>query len=207
MAEEIHHPDGRIEHPSVRHEQSDASFGWVLGLIIGAAILGVIIHYAVRAFLAHSVATAATERGSRFPLGGGPSKALPPEPRLGQLNRLAGIPSSNVNIREEARLAILNSVGFTQETGFVHIPIDRAMRLLADKLPARAADASVMGITAGGLVGLMSAPSGKGPFLAACILLPGNGKMIESNLRPRDNGLVNGGASNSGRLFKTTGER
>jgi hypothetical protein len=207
MAEEIHHPDGRIDHPSVRHEHSDASFGWVLGLIIGAVILGVIIHYSVGAFLDHSVTTTAAMRGSRFPLAGGPSKALPPEPRLEQLNRLSGSAGSNAHAREETRLAVLNSLGPTREMGFAHIPIDRAMRLLADTLPARGADASAMGITGAGTFGLLSGPAGQGPLLAASVLFPGNGRMIASNLRRRDNGLVNGGASNSGRLFKTRGER
>jgi hypothetical protein len=57
------------------------------------------------------------------------------------------------------------------------------------------------------LISLMSGPAGQGPLLAACVLLPGNGKMIENNVRRRDDGLINSGASNSGRLFKRTGER
>ena len=165
MADEIRHADGRIEHPSVRHERSDASFGWVLGLIIGAVVLGVAIHFAVRAFLAHSVSTLASTRGSHFPLAAEPSRTLPPEPRLEQLDRLTEISSSNFKVREQARLEVLNSLGPTKQPDFVHIPIDRAMRHLADKLPARSDD----------------------------------------NVQRHDNGLVNGGASNSGRLFKGSG--
>ncbi len=200
MAEEIHHADGRIEHPSVRYEHSDASFGWVLGLIIGAAILGVIIFFAVLGFLDHSADTMAVKRGSRFPLAGGPSKVLPPEPRLEQLNRLSGIAASNGDAREAGKLGVLNSVGPTKEAGFAHIPIERAMQLLAGKLPARAAHASVAALSDASTVGLLSGLAA--PVNAACNLYPDNGKLIEGYLRRRERGLVNGGASNSGRLFK-----
>src|SRR4029077_10016734 len=67
MVEEIRHPDGRIEHPSVRHEPTDASFRWVLGVVIGAAILGVIIHYVILAYFNHSKDVLAERRKSSFP--------------------------------------------------------------------------------------------------------------------------------------------
>lgn len=168
MPEHIQRPVAGDANPSVRHERSDASFGWVLGIIVVAAILGVIIHYGVMAFLNHSAATMARERRSPFPLAPAPPNTLPPEPRLEQFDRLSTDVIAKSLTRETTSLVILESLGPTRETGFVHIPIDRAMRLLAGKLPARKA---------------------------------------EQNLRRRDSGLVNGGASNSGRLFKTRGQR
>ena len=200
VAEEVHHPDGRIEHPSVRHEHSDASFGWVLGLIIGAAILGVIIFFAVLEFLDHTAEAMAVRRGSRFPLAGGPSNMLPPEPRLEQLNRLAGIAASNAEAREAGKLAVLNSLGASSEAGFVHIPIERAMQLLADKLPARAANRDGAATTAVTAIGLVSGSAAR--LSATCNLYPGSVHMVEAYLRRRESGLVNGGVSNSGRLFK-----
>ncbi len=78
MAEEIRHDDGRIEHPSVRHEKTDASFPWILGLILGAAFLGALIFYLIWLFFNNHGATLAEERKSPFPLAPKPSLAVPP---------------------------------------------------------------------------------------------------------------------------------
>ncbi len=51
---------------------------------------------------------------------------------------MAGIERPNVYERQASREEILNSYGPTTEEGFVHIPIERAMKMLENKLPARA---------------------------------------------------------------------
>jgi len=76
-------------------------------------------------------------RESPFPLAPEPSKTLPPEPRLEQLDRLKGVESSNAYERQLSKEEVLASYGPTEEKGFVHIPIEQAMHYLAGKLPAR----------------------------------------------------------------------
>jgi hypothetical protein len=156
--EEIRHEDGRIEHPSVRHEKTDVSFPWILRLLLGSAVLAVIV-FASILWLFHDFSAYESNRGkTAFPLAPDPAKrlgTLPPEPRLEQIDRLRGIEVSNFYKREEAREKVLGSYGsIPGETGFVHVPIDQAMKYLAGKLPARAekpnADGRVQGLVDGG---------------------------------------------------------
>jgi hypothetical protein len=170
MAEETRHPDGRIEHPRVHYEHSDASFHWVLGFVIGAAILGFFIRHGVLLYFNHSRDQLAESRKSSFPLAVRPSGTLPPEPRLEQLDYMKENTDFDVFARQKAKSNMLNAFGPTGEQGFVHIPIDRAMELLANKLPVRK-------------------------------------QGVEANAPRRDNGLVSGGASNSGRLLNRRSPR
>jgi hypothetical protein len=163
-AEEIHHPDGRIEHPSVRYEPTDASFRWILRILLGALVLAAVIHYVIFQFFYDYREYQDAIKQSPYPLAPGPSTALPREPRLEQLDRLAGIDRPDVFKRELSRDEILTSYGTTPEKDYVRIPIDRAMALLANKLPARAAP-----------------PAGEAS---------------------REDGLVDAGAPNSGRMFR-----
>jgi hypothetical protein len=72
-----------------------------------------------------------------FPLAEHPSRQLPPQPRLEPLEpsdeeRRAIMPPS-VAVRQER----LHSYGKTNEPGFVHVPIGRAIEQLAGKLAVR----------------------------------------------------------------------
>ena len=165
---EIRYPDGRIEHPSVRHERSDANFRWILGILVGAMALAALIQYAVLRFFYGYRDYQAAVKTSRYPLAPGPAepnrvKYLPAEPRLEQLDRISGVESSNVYERQLAKERALDSYGPTAAKDYVHIPIEQAMKLLADKLPARKASAT-------------------DPW--------------------KGNGLLDAGASNSGRKFQ-----
>ncbi len=151
-------------HPTVQYEPSDASFRWIVGLILGALIFGAVVHFAVQRFFRSYEAYQAEIKASRYPLAAGPGLRKPPEPRLEQVDRMAGIESGNVALRYEAKESVLKSYGPAGE-GYVHIPIDRAIDMLADKLPARA--------------------NGPGEEQAK-----------------RQNGLVDDGESNSGRLLR-----
>src|SRR5262245_17607955 len=111
------HPDGQLEHPSVRHEPSDASFRWVLGLLVTAAVVGIIIHVVVLKFFFNYRAHEDAIKRSDYPLAPAPSTRLPPEPRLEQLNRLANVEQSNVYLLQEAREEVLHSYGPTPEEG------------------------------------------------------------------------------------------
>ncbi|HEV3444611.1 MAG TPA: hypothetical protein VG099_08220 [Gemmataceae bacterium] len=160
--EEMRHPDGRIEHPRVRFERSDANFSPILIILI--VVLGIAaLHFAsVWWFFKYYGAHEAAIKQSPFPLQPGPSDQRPTEPRLDPVNRMAAIEKGNVYVIEAGRERILNSYG-ALESGYVHIPIQRAMDVLANKLPARPKPA-------------------------------GNAQ--------KENGLVDAGEPNSGRMFR-----
>ncbi len=161
--EESRHPDGRVEHPHVGFERSDASAGGVMIVAFIFCCVGSLTLYLVYRLYEHETQRLAGRRASAFPLAQHPSDILPPEPRLEQFNRLAGNESSNVYERQLKREKALASYGPTDEPGFVHIPIEVALRQLAGKLPVRQQPAR---------------PSEK------------------------DNGLVDSGEPNSGRLLR-----
>jgi hypothetical protein len=163
MAEEIRHPDGRIEHPSVRYEPSDAKFGWILGIIIVAIVLAVIIHLALWQFLVHKRAVEDEAKRSNFPLAPGTTTPLPARPRLEQIDRLEGAPGVNASEHEADNLRILNSYGPTSDEGFVRVPIDGAMKYLIEykKLPARPETPADQRRRSGGLVDAGEPNSGR----------------------------------------------
>jgi len=166
MPDELPQTDGQLVNPSIRSEKSDASFGWVLGLILGAMVLAVVIFFMVLVFFHGEEKLLADRRKATFPLAPTPSRTLPEKPHLEPLDRLEKITSSDVAVREESKLTILRSYGPTPEKGYIHIPIDRAMQLTAGQLPVRKEPAD------------------------------------RQDLQWRENGLVDHGESNSGRMFK-----
>ena len=159
-------PPGIPEHPEVRHERSDASFGWILGLLIGGIVLAALIHFVLLRCLRDYENYQATIKRSAFPLAATPREGLPAEPRLEQLDRLAQVETLNVYVRQASKEEQLHRYGPTPEEGFIHVPIERAMTFLGEqnKFPVR-----------------KGAP-------------PGDPR--------RENGLLDAGDSNSGRLFR-----
>jgi hypothetical protein len=133
--EEIHYPDGRIERANVRRETRDVSMPWIIGLLSGAICLALLTFYLVWLFFGSYTRYENTILRSPYPLAPVPSAKLPPEPRLDPLNLKEHLESANVYAREKRNLEILNGVGTTSEKGYLHIPIERAMDLLAGKLP------------------------------------------------------------------------
>jgi hypothetical protein len=164
MAEEIHQPDGHIEHPEVRYEPRDANFGWILAIGIAALVLVALIFSLLLWFFYQYRDYQAAIKRSPFPLAPSPSETLPAQPHLEQLDRTAGIERSNMYVREAAKEELLHSYGPTSDQEFVRIPIDRAITLLENKLPARPEP--------------------------------------PASQRRRENGLVDAGEPNSGRLFR-----
>jgi hypothetical protein len=133
----IHQPDGELEHPNVRFEERQVPVGWVLAIAIITCCIGAVIFVGVHFFLKSQESTLAIARKSPFPLVQHPSDKLPPEPRLEQVDRVANVKTPNVFLRERAKEEILNGYGTTDEKGFVHIPIEGAMELIAGHLPVR----------------------------------------------------------------------
>jgi hypothetical protein len=157
------HADGPITHPEVRYETSDLNFRWLLAILIGAMVFGMIIQLAVWDFFSDYRAVQAEVKKSPFPLAPAPTDSLPPEPRLEQLDRLEEALASTAAAREATELSILNSYGPTLEEGYVHVPIDRAMKLVQRQLRSRA------------------------------------DRQTEDK---RENGLMDAGAPNSGRMYR-----
>ena len=146
MPEETRPDDNLPEHPDVRHEPTDANFRAILFILIGAAVVGAFIYGLVTVFFNDWRRHEAVVKQSPYPLAPAPSAdphVLPPlpagEPRLEQVDRMAGVERPNINERFTTKEEVLNSYGPTTEEGFVHIPIERAMKMLENKLPARTA--------------------------------------------------------------------
>jgi hypothetical protein len=162
--EEIRYPDGRIEHPLVRREQTDVSVRGIAAALLAGCCLAALLFYLMwRFFFQPELRLQAEIKRSRYAIPTIAPLKLPPQPRLEQLHWLEGQESSNVYERMQARLKVLDSYGPTSEPGFVHIPIDKAMELTAGQLPVR-----------------------KQPPPQPA----------------KDNGLVDGGGPNSGRMFR-----
>jgi hypothetical protein len=164
MIEEVRHPDGRIEHPMVHHEPTDANHRRIFWILLGGVLLMALTMATVMRFFYVYQDYQSEIKKSPYPLAPEPSTVLPQGPRLEQVNRLAerGKPSAySVNLPDERQL---DAYGPTAERGFVHIPIDRAMQLVKDRLPSRPEP--------------------------------------PAEQTRRQNGLVDGGGPNAGRLFR-----
>jgi hypothetical protein len=161
MPEEIPPPGGRLEHPEVHTEKTDVNFRWILGLVLGAIVFAAVVQTVLWVYFKDYLAYQAEIKRSLFPLAPAPSEAPPREPRLEQIDRLKGIEKENVYKREASKEDVLTRYGPTAEEGYVHIPIDRAMDLLAGKLPVRAAPPPGAGERDGGLVDAGAPNSGR----------------------------------------------
>jgi hypothetical protein len=120
-------------HANVKYERKDIRLGWIVGLflLLGGFVLCML--FVMLKFYWYQEDLEKKIKGSTEAL----APALPPEPRLEQIDTLAGVEASNVDARLAAQEEKLNSYGPTDEKGFVHIPIQRAIETVADKLPAR----------------------------------------------------------------------
>jgi hypothetical protein len=160
---EVHHADGNIEHPLVRYEITDVRWQRVVVGILVAAGLAALHFYVVLKYHNYRQQSQRELYRSSFPLAQRPTAKLPDHPRLEPLDQTSGTGHSEFARGLAAQERLLRSAGLADEEGFVHIPIDRAMEILADTLPVRD-----------------SQPPGP----------------------VKDNGLVDGGEPNSGRLLR-----
>ena len=129
-------PPGGLQHAHVHYEHSDVSFRWIFVILLGVMVMAVITFYAVLRFFYDYRDYEAAIHQSSFPLAPA-TPGLPPQPRLEQLNRMTKVEESNVYIRQQHKEEQLRSYG-PAEKGYVHVPIDRAIDFLANKLPVRA---------------------------------------------------------------------
>ena len=122
--------------PSVQHERTDLDAVWIFGLAAGFLVLAIVIYAALWWLFNHYAQYHASIKQSAFPLAE-EKAALPPTPRLEEIDRMAGFERSNVYVREAAKEAVRDAYGATEEKGYVRIPVQRAMKLLENRLPAR----------------------------------------------------------------------
>ncbi len=170
--EEIRYADGRIEHPGVRYEPKDIRLGCLLAVVVAAGCVLAVMGYLVWRFYWSEAAAQAERKKSPYPMAPAmseeppwtPSPGGPYQPRLEQLDRMSGDRSADVYQRLADKEKTLNSYGASGEKGFVHIPIQQAIKAVAGTLPVAKE--------------------------------PSQGRVARSN------GLVDGGASNSGRMFR-----
>jgi hypothetical protein len=178
MPEEITHPDGRIEQPQVKYEKTDASFGAIVAIILGALVFAAFVHYVILLFFFDIHKHEAQRKESSHPQAPTAEqlfKTLPRQPVLEEVDRRAGIQSNDNYKRQVKRELRLDSYGTTEEQGFVHIPIDRAIELMGQEGQR-----------------LKSRP----PPTSA------EEKKRYEEQRRRSGGLVDYGESNSGRMFR-----
>lgn len=134
---EVHHPDGRMEHPWVEYEKRDARFPQVAIVMVVIGVVGALQAYAVLCFFRGQEHSQAEQKKSPYPLAPDSSTQAPLEPRLEQIDRLKGVARENVYRRELAKELVLHSYGETADDGFVHIAIEQAMEAVAGELKVR----------------------------------------------------------------------
>lgn len=152
---------------SVHYETRDVRFRWVLYGAIAFSLLGIVMHVALYAYHQWQLDRHDRTSESTFPLAPSPSADLPPEPRLGPLEQLEGEEIPRNFAWYESAQQQLHRYGNTSEKAYVHIPIEKAMEVLAGDLPVR--------------------------------------ENADDDSR-RDNGLVDYGEPNAGRLFRKVPE-
>jgi hypothetical protein len=161
MVEEIRHPDGRIEHPSVRYERTDADLRPILMLLIGAIVFAAASSVVLLVFF-HEYRNYQNDiKKSPYPLAPTPSTSLPPQPRLEQVDRVTGYENPDAYEKQASSEKVLSSYGPTGEAGFVHIPIGQAMKLVEKELAARKQQPAEQRRRDGGLVDAGEPNSGR----------------------------------------------
>jgi hypothetical protein len=196
--EEIRYPDGRIEHPHVCFERTDASLGWILGIGIGSLALAAITFSALLWFFHHYNNYQAAIKRSPFPLAQAPSVSLPATPHLEQLDRIAGIERSNIYQRQAGKEGPLHSYGPTLGNLMELTPSTVGLAATAGG-PLTA----IVALDAGTRIpehGFIRIPIRRAMDLLAN-KLPARQEPPVSQRR-KANGLVDAGESNSGRMFR-----
>jgi len=128
--------DRDAEHPNVSRETRDVRFRPVLMFVLISLAVGSATLFGIWRFYLERMRNAEAVGASSYPLAPRGAPALPPMPRMEQLDRTAGFESEGAEL-ERRDLGKLDRVGQTDQPGFVHIPIEDAMDLVVSKLPVR----------------------------------------------------------------------
>jgi hypothetical protein len=126
-------------HPEIRYEKSDARIGWVVAFGIMLAVMVLIVHVSA-VWLFDGLKVGEDRRYQPLP-------SLAAKERMRLPHDLEKIPPPRLQKSElmdmaklrQAEESLLNSYGWVDRNkGFVRIPIDEAMRLLANTKTAEA---------------------------------------------------------------------
>jgi hypothetical protein len=117
----------------VSYERKDIRLRAFLIFLAGAACTVALLAFGIWQFYWAEESSQKAAKGSTEAL----APVMPPDPRLEQLDKLAGAEFANIDERLAAQEKTLNSTGPTTEKGFIHIPIQQAIDAVADKLPVR----------------------------------------------------------------------
>jgi hypothetical protein len=122
-------PQGEILHraeDSSGHEPDHVSARGVIVFALGLVLLGVVVHFALGLVMNGFSSREASDQAVRPPMLSAPVE--PPAPRL------QGNPALDRIRDQERQLKELNRYGWVDRpAGIVHIPIDRAIDLLAER--------------------------------------------------------------------------
>jgi len=129
----------RLLHEEVQFESPD--IGTIRILIVLIGIVLVFIGAGLVCLLVLRLNQGSIDRSDLSAQYNAPKERLPSEPRLEPLDRSAATASTDVFAKQLAMEHALHSYGNTTEPGFVHIPIEQAMKLVAPTLPVRQAGA------------------------------------------------------------------
>jgi hypothetical protein len=148
---------GEPLHDDVRYDETDVAVSHIVGILVAIALVfaavGIICWWLLRMRSSGPVdsAPASSYRA--------PNDKLPPAPRLEPLDRSEATAASEVFAKQLALERALHHYGDTSESGFVHIPIEEAMKRVIAGLPVRT-DAQLPA-TGFGLIGSGESNSGR----------------------------------------------
>jgi hypothetical protein len=125
--------DEKKTNVGISYERKDVSMRLVVALLVGAGCVVVLMLFAIWQLFWAEERRQRAAKGSTEAL----APLYPAEPRLEQIDKLAGVEKTDVVKRLAAQEKTLNSFGPTAEKGFAHIPIQQAIDAVAGKLPVR----------------------------------------------------------------------
>jgi hypothetical protein len=126
-----------LEHPDVRREERDVWPRPLIAVALVVPVLAAIGFCLIWAIFQFGLRYERSVKFSKYPLAPAPSSSLPAEPRLEPLNRIAGNAPANDFDRQLAQETRLTTFGSASEKGFIHIPIQVAIKLVVSQLPVR----------------------------------------------------------------------
>jgi hypothetical protein len=134
---EVHLPDGHPEHPESPFERTDINFGRVFALVIVTGCVFALM-FALNWYFFRAERHVQDERkSSPFARSSAGPPSLPPPPRLEQIDRVERGTEESYNAKAAEMLRQLHTSGPAAEKGFIHIPIEQAMKDIVKQLPVR----------------------------------------------------------------------